>query len=653
MARIDTITENNYKPTVQLLKKYSEEYYNGTPLVTDQEYDELYHKVLAYEKANKINNKDSITNKIGSNSKAKKRDHLSKMYSMEDIFSIEELEDWYESKTNGDTVAMTVMPKYDGCSLNLIYKNGKLVEGISRGDGTRGEPIPTEVLKVIQGIPTTIDLKTTDNSPLEIRGEVIIPLEVFDKLNESRIEQGLPTFSNPRNLASSSIRVTNVSVADRGLTFIPWGIGSGWDKLPENQTYIDTLRILNTVGFTREVNVFLIKDIETLIDKIKYLDGIRDSLPYMVDGAVIRVNGLRLAEIMGYTNKCPRYNVAYKFQAQEASTTLLDVKWQVGRTGVVTPVGLIDTVKIGGVNVWRVTLHNTNYIKNLNLKIGDTISIIRSGDVIPKISMVFTDRRTGVERDISVPRVCPECKTKLETSGAYKVCPNLNCSGRVTGSIIHYGSKKAMNIDGLGETVAETLYETGLVRELKDLYSLSYDNLVSIAKIGDKTAKNLLEAIQDSKGMELRRFIFGLGIEGIGEVASNKLANLGASWYNLTVEELSSSTGLNPIIVSRIAELKDKIHELQAIVAPIIPEVLKTIPWKIAVTGTISTSRSEFEKMLRNYGMEVQNSVTKDTTYLVAGDGPVGTKHQSAVKFSVAVVDEPKFLELLNQEINK
>lgn len=632
------MTSQEYKNNLTLLKKYSDAYYQGIPIATDEEYDKLYQDVVKYETDNNINNKTSITQQVGAKYKTNKIEHPTKMYSLNNVFDIEELEEWYNRVTNGDNMSLVVMPKYDGCSCNLIYQDGKLVEALTRGDGIRGESILHNV-KYISNIPTSINI----SGRVELRGEIVIFKDTFETLNNSRIEEGLIPFSNPRNLASSSVRVKNIDISNRGLKFLLWGMIT-----PSSLDYYTSQFDLVKDVMEIEDNIFKVNNIDTLIDKVKYLENIRNHRPYITDGLVIRINSLRLSEMMGYNNKYPKYAVAYKFPPIESITKLLDVNWQVGRTGNVTPVGILEPVTVGDVTVSNVTLHNISYIKNLDLKIGDSISIIRSGDVIPKISLVLIDRRKDVS-DISIPRVCPDCKTKLINNGAYKVCTNRSCPSRVVASIVHFASKKAMNIDGLGDIVVQMLYDNDIVKSIEDLYKLSTESLENISYFGNIRMKKILEAIESTQGIELSRLIFGLGIDNIGEVASRKLATLGLDWYLQPLDVLSKVTGLNTTLVSTIHNYdKNTIKFLQDSIQPTIPVIEKNLNLTIVITGSLSLPRHELVNRLTKYNITVTSSVTKKIDYLVIGNNPTDHKVKKAKELNIKIINESDLLKLLS-----
>ena len=625
------MNNREYKDSLELLQLWSKKYYEGTPIATDEEYDKLYHAVKDYEETNGITNNDSITKTIGSKNLSNKIEHLIKMYSMEDLFSLEEVTNWLSKRTSD---LYYVMPKYDGCSLNLTYDKGKIVNAVTRGDGTRGESVVHNI-QYVKGIPMYIDYK----GKIEIRGEIVIPKNKFEELNLKRIALDLPTFSNPRNLASGSIRVKNENIEDRYLTFVPWGLG--YNELTLG-SYEEQLNWLKNSGFSYDTYGKLVP-VNEVGSCCSYLEEHRDELKYQLDGAVIKVNDTSYYEELGYTEKYPKGIVAFKFKAVEVVTILKDVRWQVGKTGVITPVGVLNPIDVNGVLVTNVTLHNVNYISTMDIRIGDTISIIRSGDVIPKIANVFKGRRTGTEVIIQEPKVCPSCNTEVATLGAYTVCSNDECPSRVINKIIHYGSKKACNINGLGDKVVEQLYNAGYIKDIKDLYKLTLEDLLVLDGFSSVKANNLLEAIDGSKGIPLSRFIYGLNIPSVGEVNAKSLSKLGYEWYNTPASLLIANDNLGIKSVDSILEYVNKnkknVIELMGIVQPSL-DTIQATDIKVVITGTLTKSRDTYKELLESKGITVSNSVTKDVNYLIVGEDPGSSKLNKAKSLNIPILTE-------------
>ncbi len=645
-----------YKEAVRTLKKWARAYYvDDNPLVTDEVYDKLYHEVLVWEQNHPQDiDPTSPTQRVGDMLKEgfKKAKHIDRMWSMEDIFDSNELKKWYEKITKEyPNEQFFVEPKFDGASLNLIYKDGKLIQAITRGDGTIGEDV-TNNAKTIHSIPLDIDYKEL----IEIRGEVLMSIEEFERLNREREENGEPLFANPRNAAAGSLRQLDPSItAKRNLLFQPWGVGANsldMEYLSQKMQFIYNLgfrkppisRICYTVSEIEEVYSELIK--------------MRPTLPVMLDGMVIKVDKIATQKALGYTIKYPRWMVAYKFPAVEKQTKVLDIKLQVGRTGVITPVAILEPVNIEGVVVERATLHNFDEIERKDIRVGDVVTIIRSGDVIPKIIRVLKEYRDGDEVSIPRPKECPECGSELLDEGALIKCQNLECPARVVNSIIYYASRECMNIDGLGEKIVQMLYERGLVKSIEDLYRLKIEDLLELEGFKEKRASNLINAIQSSKGRECWRFLNGLGIEHIGEVASKKICDsYGLRFIELTKEDLILLDGFGEEMAESFLEFmrvnRDRVLRLLEIVKPTEPNKteIKESPFsgkRVVLTGTMSKPRGEIKKLLESLGAKVSSSVSKKTDYLIYGKD-AGSKYQKAIELGVKTISEDEMNQMLEQ----
>ncbi|MGM0622947.1 MAG: NAD-dependent DNA ligase LigA, partial [Campylobacterota bacterium] len=497
----------DYTKEVALLKNYAYHYYVlDDPIVTDDEYDRLYHQVLAYEQKNPdIIDPNSPTQRVGGYilDKFDKAKHKSRMWSMEDVFDDAQLFQWIE-RNSLDAQMFYIEPKFDGASLNLIYEGGRLIQAITRGDGEIGEEVTNNV-KTIPSIP----LEIAHKEPIEIRGEIVIPLSRFQKINELRAKESESLFANPRNAAAGSLRQLDSKItAQRGLVFYPWGIGQ--NSLKQNSLY-EQMEYIYSLGFkkpfmrTQATKEGIKRCYESMIKS-------RGSLDVMLDGMVVKVDDVVLAKDLGNTVKNPRWMVAYKFPAVEKSTQLLDITLQVGRSGVVTPVAVLDPVNIEGVVVEKATLHNFDEIERKDIRIGDSVVIIRSGDVIPKIIKALEKKRNGSEVRVQRPKKCPVCESELLDEGALIKCQNLSCSARVVNAMSYFASKGCMNIDGLGERIVKQLYEAKLIQNIVDIYRLTKDQLLNLEGFKEKKATNLLRAIQKSKGCECYRFINALAI---------------------------------------------------------------------------------------------------------------------------------------------
>ncbi len=650
------MTRAEYKKAVETLKKWAYAYYiDDNPLVTDEVYDNLYREVEAYEKEHPDDiDPTSPTQRVGAPLKEgfAKAKHPSPMWSMEDVFNEKEFEEWMARIVrNFPDERYYVEPKFDGASLNLIYENGLLKRAITRGDGVEGEDV-TNNARAINSIRLEIEHKEF----IEIRGEVLMTKREFERINAERAERGEPLFANPRNAAAGSLRQLDPRItAKRNLVFQPWGVGEHslkYEYLSEIMAFVYDL------GFRkppiREV-CKSVEEIEAIYEKLK---SMRESLDVMLDGMVVKVDRLAAQKALGYTVKAPRWMVAYKFPAVEKQTRIKDVVMQVGRTGVITPVALLEPVEVDGVIVERATLNNFDYIEKLDVRIGDMVTLIRSGDVIPKIVTVLKQYRTGKERKIERPASCPVCGSELLDEGKLIKCQNIDCPARVVNSIIYFASKQCLNIEGLGEKIVEQLYEAGLVRELEDIYHLKMEDLLKLDGFKEKRAQNLLDSIKKSKGTQCWRFVNALGIEHIGEVASKKICQTyGLEFVDLTKEQLMAIDGFGEEMAESFLEFmrvnRKKVERLLEIIRPVPPEKEQKVesPFsgkRVVLTGTMKRSRGEIKAMLEHLGAKVSGSVSKVTDYVIYGDDP-GSKYEKAKKLGVALMPEEKMWEMAGE----
>ncbi len=651
---IDSTQE--YKEAVKTLKKWAIAYYvDDNPLVTDEVYDKLYHEVLEWEREHPDDiDPTSPTQRVGDMLKEgfEKAEHIERMWSMEDIFDSEGLKKWYERIAKEfPNERFYVEPKFDGASLNLLYENGQLIKAITRGDGVVGEDV-TNNAKTIHSIPLDIEYKEL----IEIRGEVLMSMEEFERLNAEREKASEPLFANPRNAAAGSLRQLDPLItAKRNLLFQPWGIGA--DSL--NMEYLsDKMNFVYDLGFRRPPLQRICHTIDEIEEVYNELRQMRPTLPVMLDGMVIKVDRIAVQEALGYTVKYPRWMVAYKFPAVEKQTKIIDILFQVGRTGVITPVAVMEPVNIEGVVVERATLHNFDEIERKDIRIGDVVTIIRSGDVIPKIIRVLKEFRDGDETVIQRPVECPECGSELLDEGALIKCQNLECPARVVNSIIYYASRQCMNIDGLGEKIVEMLYSEGLVKSIEDLYRLSVEDLLKLEGFKEKRAGNLIKSIEESKGRECWRFLNGLGIEHIGEVASKKICDsFGLKFGEIKKEDLISLEGFGEEMAESFMEFMrvngERVHRLLDIVKPSEPvqTEIKESPFTgktVVLTGAMSRPRSEIKKELESLGAKVSSSVSKKTDFVIYGDD-AGSKYDKAVQLGVKTITENEMKDMLEQ----
>lgn len=648
-----------YIKTIEELNLYAYHYYVlDDPITTDEVYDKLYHEVVDFEEKNpdKIL-KNSPTLRVGDKVSEgfTKAPHLSRMWSLEDIFDSDGLKAWLTKTYKLDSnISFYCEPKFDGASLNLIYENGELVQGITRGDGTVGELI-TQNVKTIRSIPLTI--KHQDR--IEIRGEVVIFKDEFEKINEARMKNDEAVFANPRNAAAGSLRQLDSNItASRNLVFLPYGVG---DNLLEQKLLSDKMNYIYELGFRKPPQSSLCKTFEDIESIYKTMNNERESYSMMLDGMVIKVDEIASQIDMGYTVKVPRFSVAYKFPAVEKITTVKEIVLQVGRTGAVTPVAIVEPTDIDGVVVERATLHNFDEIDRKDIRINDKVIILRSGDVIPKIIKVLTYERNGDEVAVIRPTTCPICNSELLDEGVLLKCQNLSCEARVVNSIIYFASKPCLNIDGLGNKIVEVLFKSGLVKNVTDLFTLTLEQLLLLEGFKEKKSQNILDSLQKAKGKDYWRFINSLGIEHVGEVASKTLAeNFGFTFVDATKEQIIECDGIGEEMAESVLEFvrvnRETIQTLQEILQPLEPvkkEEAKENPFKdktVVLTGTMSQSRGAIKELLESFGAKVSGSVSKKTNFLIYGED-AGSKYDKAISLGVECLLEDDMQKIIGEII--
>jgi DNA ligase (NAD+) len=648
---------NDYKKAVEKLNLYAYHYYVlDDPITTDEVYDKLYHEVLEYEEHHKEDIlPSSPTQRIGDvvSEGFSKAHHLSRMWSLEDVFDSEGLQKWLTKTYKLDkNITFYCEPKYDGASLNLIYEDGKLTQGITRGDGSVGELI-TQNVKTIRSIPLVINHKDR----IEIRGEVVLYKDEFFRINQERAAKGEAVFANPRNAAAGSLRQLDSSItASRNLVFLPYGVG---ENTLEHKLLSQRMDYIYSLGFKKPPLRATCKNFDEIEAVYEEMNKNRDSYAMMLDGMVIKVNEIAAQIDMGYTVKNPRFSVAYKFPAVEKITTLKEIILQVGRTGVVTPVAIVEPTNIDGVVVERATLHNFDEIDRKDIRINDKVIILRSGDVIPKIIKVLTHERDGSESKYERPTTCPVCGSELLDEGALLKCQNLKCEARVINSIIYFASKPCLNIDGLGSKIVEALFNSGLVKSVLDLFDLTLNKLLTLDGFKEKKAQNLLDSLEAAKGCDYWRFVNSLGIEHIGEVASKTLSSrFGSSFIDATKDELVALEGFGEEMTESVLEFvrvnRDTILKLQEILRPLEPkqrEEAKENPFKgksVVLTGSMSESRGAIKEILEALGAKVVSSVSKKTDFVIYGED-AGSKYDKAVNLGVAVLSEQEMRKKIEQ----
>lgn len=640
------MNHEEYLAKIDLANAWAKAYYvDDAPLASDEEYDTLYHEILRYEQENPLfTDESSPTKRVGGMvlEGFNKAEHKARMWSMEDVFDEADLDAWIERvKKVKEHFTFYCEPKFDGASLNLIYENGMLKQAITRGDGSIGEDV-TQNVKTIGSIP----LRISYQEPIEIRGEVVIKKADFERLNTERLSLGEALFANPRNAAAGSLRQLDTSItAKRKLMFYPWGIGAN----TLTQSFLSQkMSFVYRLGFLQPPRIVVTQSVDDVHTLYAELIAKRDEIEMMMDGMVVKIDDVSLQEELGYTVKYPKWMVAFKFPAIEKVTRLKDITLQVGRTGVVTPVAEVEAVNIEGVIVERATLHNFDEIERKDVRIGDSVIIIRSGDVIPKIIKVLIERRNGSEKVVDRPLNCPVCGGELLDDGALIKCQNLSCDARVVGAIIHFASKKALNIDGLGDKIVEQLYAQKLVLHVKDLYTLTSEQLLALEGFKAKKADNLLAAIEQSKGVSLEKFINALGIEHIGEVAAKKIARaFGLEWLEASFEQIIALEGFGEEMAKSLVEFihvnKSETYELMAVIEPIASklEITESVftGKTVVLTGSMSQPRDEIKVMLEKLGAKVSGSVSKKTDFVIYGE-EAGSKLSKAIELGVKTLSE-------------
>jgi len=652
----------------RLVAYHAEKYYvYDSPEISDYEYDKLYSELLKLEAEHpEYFDPLSPTQRIGGAplDKFEKVVHLTRMDSLSDVFSYEELED-FVSKVAAEYpgAGWSVEPKIDGLSVSLIYENGRLVTGATRGDGFVGENV-TQNLKTIYSIPLVLPEPLT----LTVRGEVFMPRSVFEKLNAEREAAGQPLFANPRNAAAGSLRQLDPKItASRRLDIFVFNLQSGNiyadGYMPDSHTEI--LGRLEELGFHVLDNRARVTGIVEIISHIEYLGSLRDKLPYDIDGAVVKIDSLDLRARLGEGTNTPRWAVAYKYPPEQKETKLLDITVAVGRTGALTPTAVLEPVRLAGTTVSRATLHNLDYIRSRGIMIGDIVVVQKAGDIIPEVVASRPEKRDGSEREFRMPESCPSCGEPVfydPAEAAAARCTNSACPAQLSRSIEHFASKNAMNIEGLGPQIVELLLRHGLIHDAADLYSLRPEQLANIERLGERSAKKLVEAIERSKSAGLERLIYALGIRNIGVVAAASLAlKFGTleACMKATYEELLTIEDFGDVTAQSVLNYFSHPQNIELcrrlIDAGLVTEATQKpkddllAGLTFVLTGTLSTmTREEAETKIKARGGRCAGSVSRKTSYVVAGEA-AGSKLTKARELGVPVIDEAELLRMLNQ----
>jgi DNA ligase (NAD+) len=674
-ARIEELTS--------IIEQHNYNYYVlNAPTISDYEFDKLMAELIELEKQfPHLVSPYSPTQRVGGTITKEFQSvrHRTPMLSLTNTYTESEIRDFDQRvrKTVGDDVEYVCELKFDGVAISLIYEDGKLIRGVTRGDGTQGDDVTANV-KTIHSIP--LRLKGDFPAQLEMRGEIYMTRAEFNRLNQEREEIGEVPFVNPRNAAAGSLKLQDsTEVAHRHLNCFLYYVLS--DNL-ESDNHYDSLMLARTWGFRISPYIARCKNMEEIFDFIREWDKGRDELPFDIDGVVIKVNQFRYQQILGTTAKSPRWAIAFKFQPESVSTRLLNITFQVGRTGAITPVAELEPVFLAGTTVKRATLHNADIIASLDIRMGDFVFVEKGGEIIPKITGVDFSKRQANSQPFSFIKFCPECKTPLirNPGEAAWYCPNeTGCPPQIKGRLEHFISRKAMNIESLGEGRIEILYENGLVRKISDFYKLTYEQLIGLQKVypatdktparivtfREKTVENILKGIEQSKSVPFPRVLYALGIRYVGETVARKLA-----LHYLSIDKLMQASFEELILVDEVGE---KIAEsiVKTLHQPEMKEIINELKKagvqmslkaeekrqqgdalagkSIVVSGDFGDPerRKEIEQMVINYGGKLATNVSSKTSFIVAGSNMGPSKKQKAIELGIPILNEQEFLQLI------
>lgn len=650
---------------VPLLQYYTQKYFDDEQVVSDYEYDMLMKELKGIEaKFPELIRKDSPTQKVGASLKKgfEKVTHEVPLQSLQDVFSFEEVRDFDErmkkiAEENNTELEYVVETKIDGLSAALEYKNGVFVRGATRGNGTVGEDV-TENLRTVKSIPK----KLSEPIDIIVRGEVFIGKEQFEKLNENRLMDEEEQFANARNAAAGSLRQLDSKItATRPLDIYIFNVQKSDKK--EFKTHSESLDYLDSIGFNVNPIRILCKNIDEVISAINKIGEDRENISFGIDGAVVKVNNLKLREIIGTTYKTPKWAVAYKYPPERKETKLKEIAFQVGRTGAITPLAILEPVVVAGSKISKTTLHNEDYIKERDIRIGDTVIIQKAGDVIPEVIEVVKKKRTGEEIEFKMPEVCPVCGAQAvrEVGEAIWHCIGIECPAKLIRGIIHFVSKDAMDINGLGENLVEEFINRGLIKNITNIYDLTFEDIASLKKNGKKFAQNLVNAIEKSKSNDLYRLINALGIRHVGV----KLAKSLAKWYknmdslmNASVESLAMKEDVGLITAQSIYDFfkqtqtidlinKLKEHKLNMNYKDENIEDARFEGKTFVLTGTLENySREQASEIIEKFGGKTSGTVSKKTSYVLAGEES-GSKLKKAQELGITILTEAEFNEMI------
>jgi len=675
-----TAAKDKHREVQQEIEKLRDEirrhehlyYVLDAPELPDAEFDRLMQELKRLEAAHpELVTPDSPTQRVGGKPREGfvKVTHSRPMLSLDNAYNEQELRDWdrrVRELAGSDKIEYVCEFKLDGMSLALTYEDGRLLRGVTRGDGSVGEDVTSNV-RTMRSVPLSVSAAALKKSGVpttfEVRGEVIMSLKAFERMNEDRESQNLAKFANPRNAAAGTIRILEPNiVAERRLDFYAYFLLVKGKYYPEKHS--EALSALQTLGFKVNPNHLVGKDIDEVLEFIAKGERMRDKLGYEIDGIVVKVNSMRTQDRLGFTGKAPRWAIAYKYAARSGVTQIEDIVPQVGRTGKLTPVAWLKPVPIGGTMVKRATLHNMDEIERLGVKIGDWVMVERGGDVIPKVVKVIEDKEHPRGRKaFHMPERCPVCNghvVRVEGEADHR-CVNANCPAKLRESILHFAARSVMNIEGMGESLVNQLADRGLVKNVADIYELDKEKLLTLERIGSKSAENLLAEIEQSRKLPLERVIFGLGIRFVGERTAEFLAEHFGSMDELmraTVEELEEVNEVGPRIAQSIHEffaepsnrkLVERLRKYLKFTGVKKQRGTALAGKTFVLTGTLPNySRDAAKKMIEDAGGKVTGSVSKKTDYVVAG-ADAGSKLDKARELGVAVIDEEEMEELVKK----
>ncbi|MEW6214440.1 MAG: NAD-dependent DNA ligase LigA [Nitrospirota bacterium] len=646
-------------------------YVLDSPVISDEEYDRLYLRLKELEDKYNYILSDSPTQRVGAPplDKFEKVRHTEPMLSLDNAFSHDEVKEFdvrvKRFLRSEEEIEYTVEPKYDGLAIELTYRNGLLYRASTRGDGYEGEDV-TQNIKTIKSVPLKIEDVREMPEEFDIRGEIYMDIDEFEALNRERGKKGEPLFANPRNAAAGSVRQLDPSItAARKLHLACYGIGAVKGMEFKNQW--EFIKWLEKARFPIPAVVKLTKGINKVINVTREIEEKRRIFPFETDGSVIKVNDFGLQRLLGIKTREPRWAIAYKFPAHQGTTKIKEIAPSVGRTGVITPIAMLEPVRIGGVTVSRSTLHNWDEIERKDIRVGDTVVVERAGDVIPHVVTVMKDKRTGKERHFPIPERCPVCDSKVvREEGEVAVrCVGLNCPAQVQERIRHFASRGAMDIEGLGEKNVELLYLRGLISHFVEMYRLKKEDLLELPRFAEKSAQNLIDAIERSKNTTLARFLYALGILHVGEYAAKLLAKNFErleDLYNISPERITEIRQMGETIAHSISDFfndPENIRTLKTLKSlglnitnpDFIGEKKEKLPLEgltFVITGTLPKPRDEIEELIESLGGHSASSVSKSTDYLVVGEEP-GSKFQKAKALGVKTISYEELLRIIGE----